>query len=49
MKSVVVVVQYLLVAHAPESDDEVDAEEECDGVVAFGDVLFNIALKDMRK
>ena len=46
MKSVV---RYLLVAHASEPDDEMDAEEECDGVVAFGDVLLNIALKDMRK
>lgn len=35
-------------AHAPESDDEMDAEEEGDGVVAFGHVLLNIPLKSLN-
>ena len=49
MTQVSSVIRYLFVAHAPEPDDEMNAEEEGDGVVAFGHVLLNIALKIYEK
>jgi len=36
---------HLIMAHHPEPNDQVDTEEEGDGVVALGHILLHVTLK----